>query len=163
MTLRQRLLTAAGSAYARALARSTKVLGKAGTAARTAVSRRRPDDRIFKRRGRLGIVTDAIEHKQKLTFWYANSTGPDFAGQRLGDPYGVYVRNGQTYLLMWVTPPTASAKPQEVPGWRLFIMTRIRNPSIRARINRAGDPVPFKVRRGYRRFRDGRFSVKIRQ
>jgi|32_taG_2_1085360.scaffolds.fasta_scaffold114779_1 predicted DNA-binding transcriptional regulator YafY len=158
MSLRQRLLTAAGRAYAQALARSTRVLGQA----RGAVLRQRPEERLFRRRGRLGIITDAIENKQQLTFWYDNTTD-DFAGQRLGDPYGVYQRGGQTYLLCWVTPPTASATPQEVPGWRLFIMSRIRNPRIEVNLDRSGKPKPFRVRRGYRRFREGRFTIKVRQ
>ena len=111
MSLRQRLLTAAGRAYAQALARSTRVLGQA----RGAVLRQRPEERLFRRRGRLGIITDAIENKQQLTFWYDNTTD-DFAGQRLGDPYGVYQRGGQTYLLCWVTPPTASATPSTGPA-----------------------------------------------
>jgi hypothetical protein len=139
MSLRQRLLTAAGRAYAQALARSTRVLGQA----RGAVLRQRPEERLFRRRGRLGIITDAIENKQQLTFWYDNTTD-DFAGQRLGDPYGVYT-------------------PQEVPGWRLFIMSRIRNPRIEVNLDRSGKPKPFRVRRGYRRFREGRFTIKVRQ
>ena len=158
MSLRQRLLTAAGRAYAQALARSTRVLGQA----RGAVLRQRPEERLFRRRGRLGIITDAIENKQQLTFWYDNTTD-DFAGQRLGDPYGVYVRDGKTYLLCWVTPPTASATPREVPGWRLFIMSRIRNPKIQPKINRSGKPVPFRVRQGVRAFQKGRFTVKVKR
>jgi len=158
MSLRSKLASAAGAAYARALAARQRVTGQAR--ARSLGRGRGAEERLFRRRGRLGIITDAVEHRQQLRFWYDNTTS-DYAGNRLGDPYGVYVRQGQTYLLMWVTPPTASATPQDVPGWRLFILSHVKNPRIQVKM-RGGKPVPFRVRRGVRRFREGRFTVRVR-
>jgi predicted DNA-binding transcriptional regulator YafY len=117
----------------------------------------RPED-VLTRTGRLGILEDAVEYRQRVAFFYDNATDPRRSGRRVGAPHGVYKYNGQTYLLMWTAPGSASGSGR-LPGWRTFLLNRVQNPQILVSRGASGLR-EFPIAPGYRRFRRGRFLFK---
>ncbi len=115
----------------------------------------------FRRTGRLGILTDAIEFRQQVSFFYSNKTDPKRSGRRIGNPHGIFKRGATTYLLMYTAPGSASARGR-LPSWRTFILSRISNPQIIKNEVTFGQGLQqFRIAPGYRRFRAGRFIVRV--
>ncbi|NBS71247.1 WYL domain-containing protein, partial [bacterium] len=79
-------------------------------------------------------LTDAIQRRQPVTFYYDDKWQedgvPGKAGQRIGNPHAIWVgSNGTKYLHLYVDPQSASATGS-LPGWRTFILSRIQNVSV---------------------------------
>jgi len=79
-------------------------------------------------------LTEAINRKQPVTFYYDDKWQPDGVpgkiGQRVGNPHAIWVgSNGTKYLHLYVDPQSASATG-DLPGWRTFIVSRIQNVSV---------------------------------
>jgi len=79
-------------------------------------------------------LTDAINRKQPVTFFYDDKWQPDGVpgkiGQRVGNPHAIWIgNNGTKYLHLYVDPQSASATG-DLPGWRTFIVSRIQNVSV---------------------------------
>ena len=79
-------------------------------------------------------LTNAIERKQPVTFYYNDKWQPDGTpgklGQRVGNPHAIWIGpNGTKYLHLYVDPQSASATG-DLPGWRTFILSRIQNVSV---------------------------------
>jgi hypothetical protein len=79
-------------------------------------------------------LIDAIERRQPVTFYYDDKWQPEGTpgkiGQRVGNPHAVWIGpNGTKYLHLYVDPQSASATG-ELPGWRTFILSRIKNVSV---------------------------------
>ncbi len=113
----------------------------------------------FRWTGRTGILKDAIEFRQEVAFWYSNKTAK-LDGRRTGNPHALINRGGVTYLLMY-TSPASSSRSRRLPGWRTFILNRIRNPQIVVQAQFAGNLRQFPIAPGYRRFRRGRFIARV--
>ena len=79
--------------------------------------------------GVLGNLTQAIERKQPVTFFYKDKWQPEGTpgalGQRVGNPHAIWRgKNGRTYLHLYVDPQSATATGG-LPGWRTFLVNRI--------------------------------------
>ena len=76
---------------------------------------------------------------------------PGRAGIRVGNPHAMWKgTNGTTYLHLYVDPRSATATGQ-LPGWRTFIVSRIRGVSTLELGNTFfGKPVQFALAPGYR-------------
>ena len=139
-----------------ALAARSGLAALANRSARRQVERGDP----FKRRGRIGVLTDAIEYRQTVSFWYSNEDSPR-TGRRIGNPHGIVQRGRRRYLVMWTLPGSASAS-RRLPGWRTFILERIRSPKIQVnRVRIGGRLQRFTVAPGFSRFREGRYLARI--
>jgi len=118
-----------------------------------------PNENPFQRTGRTGILTDAIEYRQQVAFWYANEESSR-TGRRVGNPHAIISIKGRQYLLMWTSTGSAS-NSRRLPGWRMFILNRIRNPQIIIKARIRGNLQQFPIAPGYRRFRRGRFIARV--
>ena len=118
-----------------------------------------PNESPFKRTGRRGIILDAIEYRQEIAFWYSNVDGSQ-DGRRVGNPHALIAKNQRIYLLMW-TSTRSSSESRGLPGWRFFILNRIRNPQIIIKAQIRGSLQKFPIAPGYRRFRRGRFIARV--
>lgn len=115
----------------------------------------------FRRTGRTGILTDAIEFRQQVSFFYTNKTEPQRSGRRVGNPHAIIKRGATSYLLMYTAPGSASARGR-LPSWRMFILSRISRPEIIKNEVTFGQGLQqFRIAPGYRRFRRGRFIVRV--
>ena len=79
-------------------------------------------------------LIQAIDRRQPVTFYYDDKWQPPGTpgkiGQRVGNPHAIWIgRNGTKYLHLYVDPQSASATG-DLPGWRTFILSRIRNVSV---------------------------------
>lgn len=116
------------------------------------------DDADFKpRTGRNGVILDALEYRQRMAFWYQNEDG--FTGRRVVEPHSLYRTNGGLFLLAWAITLSASEDRSELPGWRLYRVSKIRNPQLIVR-KRGDDLLKFRVR-PYRQFRRGRHVQRV--
>lgn len=114
----------------------------------------------FQRSGRTGILKDAIEFRQTVAFWYSNEDTPR-TGRRIGNPHAIVQRGRRRYLIMWTLPGSASAT-RRLPGWRTFILERIKSPKIEVnRVRIGGRLQRFTPAPGFSRFREGRFLARI--
>ena len=110
------------------------------------------------RRGRYGVIYDALEYRQEMTFWYKNEDG--FTGRRVVQPHSLYRTQTGLFLLAWAIALSASEDRRDLPGWRMYRITRIRSPKLS--IKRRGDRlVKFRVR-SYRQYRRGRHLRKVK-
>ena len=115
----------------------------------------------FRRTGKVGILTDAIEFRQRVSFMYTNKTEPQRSGRRIGNPHGIFKRGTKTYLLMYTAPGSASATGR-LPSWRTFLLSRVSRPEIIENNITFGQGLQqFRIAPGYRRFRRGRFIVRV--
>ena len=111
------------------------------------------------RRGRNGVILDALEYRQEITFFYQNEDG--FTGRRIVQPHSLYRTKTSLFLLAWAVARSASEDRKDLPGWRMYRLTRIRN--ARLSIRRRGDNlIKFRIRRGYRQFRRGRHIKRVK-
>jgi hypothetical protein len=100
----------------------------------------------FRRTGKVGILTDAIEFRQRVSFMYTNKTEPQRSGRRVG---------------MYTSPGSASATGR-LPSWRTFLLSRVSRPEIiENKITFGQGLQQFRIAPGYRRFRLGRFIVRV--
>jgi len=79
-------------------------------------------------------LVDAIERRQPVSFFYTDKWQPQgtpgASGMRVGNPHALWIgRNGTKYLHLYVDPQSATATGQ-LPGWRTFIVGRIRDVSV---------------------------------
>ena len=84
--------------------------------------------------GVMGNLTQAIERKQPVTFFYKDKWQPGGTpgalGQRVGNPHAIWRgTNGRTYLHLYVDPQSATATGG-LPGWRTFLVNRIQGVSV---------------------------------
>jgi hypothetical protein len=128
---------------------------------RSTVAPLTPNENPFQRTGRKGILTDAIEYRQEVAFWYSNEDSTQ-DGRRRGNPHAIIKIKGRTYLLMWTLIGSAS-ESRRLPGWRMFILQRIRNPQIIIKARIGADLQQFRIAPGYKRWRRGRFIARVQQ
>ncbi len=84
--------------------------------------------------GTEGNLVDAIDRRQPVSFFYTDKWQepgtPGASGQRVGNPHALWIgKNGTKYLHLYVDPQSATATGQ-LPGWRTFIVGRIKNVSV---------------------------------
>ncbi len=105
------------------------------------------------------MILDALEYRQEITFFYQNEDG--FTGRRIVQPHSLYRTKTSLFLLAWAVARSASEDRKDLPGWRMYRLTRIRN--ARLSIRRRGDNlIKFRIRRGYRQFRRGRHIKRVK-
>lgn len=116
----------------------------------------------FRRTGRLGILQDAVEFRQQVAFFYTNKDEDNpKTGRRVGNPHGVFKRDGKTYLLMYAIPGSSSGSGR-LPGWRTYLVSRIQNPQIIVRRAGFGEGYQqFRIAPGFGRFRRLRFIFRV--
>jgi hypothetical protein len=104
--------------------------------------------------GEAGNLAEGITRRQPVSFYYEDrwqTPGtPGRAGVRVGNPHAMWKgNNGTTYIHMYVDPRSATATGQ-LPGWRTFIVSRIRGVSTLELGNTFfGKPVQFPLAPGY--------------
>ena len=115
----------------------------------------------FRRTGRLGILQDAIEFRQQVQFQYSNEDEPRRTGRRVGNPHGIFSKNGRAYLLMYTLPGSTTGSGR-LPGWRTFILNRIKKPQIMEQVTLPGQPLrQFPIAPGFARWRRTRFTFRV--
>jgi len=99
--------------------------------------------------GPMANLQDAIERRQPCAFFYDDKTS-DGSGMRLGNPHAIWAAtNGSKYLHMYVDPRSATASGS-LPGWRTFLVDRIRDVSVYdLGTNLFGRAQEFNVAPGY--------------
>jgi len=104
--------------------------------------------------GEAGNLAEGITRRQPVSFYYEDKWQepgvPGRAGVRVGNPHAMWRgNNNTTYVHMYVDPRSATATGQ-LPGWRTFIVSRIRGVStLELGKTFFGKPVQFPLGPGY--------------
>ncbi len=104
--------------------------------------------------GESGNLAQAITRRQPVSFYYEDkwqpAGTPGRAGIRVGNPHALWKgSNGTTYLHLYVDPRSATATGM-LPGWRTFIVSRIKGTStLELGETFFGNPIQFRLGPGY--------------
>jgi hypothetical protein len=103
--------------------------------------------------GVMGNLSQAIERKQPVSFFYKDKWQPEGTpgalGQRVGNPHAIWKRGKSTYLHLYVDPQSATATGG-LPGWRTFLVDRIQGVSVlELGTTFLGKPVKFVTAPGW--------------
>jgi len=100
-------------------------------------------------------LVDAIDRRQPVSFFYVDKWQPvgtpGARGLRVGNPHAIWIgKNGSKYLHLYVDPQSATATGN-LPGWRTFLVSRIKEVSVLELGTRLfGRPVEFVQGPGFR-------------
>ena len=158
MSLRTNLLSTLGAASYKRVSLRAQVI-RSRKAAFRGDDEGEGDADFTPRRGRWGVIMDALEYRQAITFFYQNNDG--YTGRRIVQPHSVYKTKTGVFLLAWALARSASEDRKDLPGWRMYRLTRIRNARLSIR-RRGNNLIKFRIRRGYRRFRRGRHIKQVK-
>lgn len=101
------------------------------------------------RSGTIPGLTDAIQRRQPVQFFYTDSTEPNRSGLRYGNPHALFSKGGKTYLHMYVDPRSTSVDGR-LPDWRTFLVSRIGSVAIQELGESLfADERKFNLARGY--------------